>query len=639
MKKASLFLSLLFVFLNVGSVSVHANGSNNIATTPSGIPFSELESRIDEFAAEHIGITVPGTAIVIVHEGEFIFSRGYGYADIENDVPFDPATTISRHGSINKLFVWTAAMQLVDRGLLDLDEDITTYLSSEDVQLFGFEKSFTMRDLMNHSAGFADIFFDIQGIQPYDWQNFSAREGLLISQPNQIFVPGMASAYSNWGTAFAGYVVSQISGLSFADYSMQNILSPAGMDNTLDEPLWTDNRDFMQNLAIGYEPHTNGDFREQPILHLGGLYPAGSSMSTAEDLARFVIALTPEPGVSGPLFQNRAILDTMFTLSSPDPINRPSFYHGFVRSGVMNAIGHSGGILGYIADVSIVPEERFGWAVMVNSNSMDALEFVVGLTHLLAENTAGQVLPTADNLPDASTVEGRFVSLRRTHNSFIDFMTYMGSVRVTALDENTIRLSLAGFNADFEQIEPYVFRLFSSDGLAMYTSVSELRFRMENDKPVHIYASGADFTAISSGRTMPFLVLFIVIIAASVLFFLIMPIVILVDKIRGKNVIKNRFCTLSSAFMISGTSLLLNNIILIARTFTEFLLRTSAEIVPHIWINYMLGAVIAGLFVMSLFAMKQSEARIKSKVIFSFSSILVVLLLATLLHWNFFSLL
>ena len=640
MKKVlSLFLSLVFICLSVGSVSVLASDLNYIASTPSGIPFSELESRIDELVIEHIGITTPGSAIVVVHEGEIIFSQGYGYADIDNDVPFHPATTISRHGSINKLFVWTAAMQLVDRGLLDLDVDITAYLSYEDVRLFSFEKSFTMRDLMNHSAGFADIFFDLQGVHPHDWQDFNTRDGLLVSQPNQIFVPGTASAYSNWGTAFAGYVVSQISGLSFADYNFQNILSPAGMENTLDEPFWAGNHDFVQNLAVGHEPRGNGSFREQPVLHLGGLYPAGSSMSTAEDLARFIIALTPEQGDPGPLFQNRATLETMFTLSSPDPIYRPSFYHGFVRSGVMNSIGHSGGILGYVADVSIVPEERFGWVIMVNSNSMEVLDLVVGLTHLLAENTAGQVLSISDNLPDASAVQGRFISLRRTHNTFLDFMTYMGSIRITALDENTIRMSLADYNADFVQIEPYVFRLVSSDELAMYTNLSELRFRMENGEPVHIYATGADFTALPIGRTMPFLVLSIVIIVASVLFFLTAPIVLLVSKIRGKAVIKNRFYILSNAFIFSGTVLLLNNIILIVRTFSEFLLRTSAEVMPHIWINYMLGTMIVGLFVMSLLAMKQAEIRAKRKLVFCASSILIAFLLATLFHWNFFSLL
>jgi len=610
----------------------------NAGQTPSGISFSELESQIDALVLEHIGLTTPGLAIVVVHEGEIIFSRGYGYADIENRVPFDPATTISRHGSVNKMFVWTAAMQLAELGLLDLDADVANYLTPDDISLFNFEKPFTMRNLMNHSAGFAETFYNMQSENAFDWQSFDVIDGLLASQPSQIFSPGTASSYSNWGTAFAAYIISQISGLSFADYNLKNILLPAGMENTLDEPLWTGNHDFMQNLAKGYRLGAGGNFREDLILHLGGVYPAGSSMGTAEDLARFIIALTPEKGTPGPLFENRLTLDTMFTLSSSDPINHPSFYHGFVRSGVMDSIGHSGGILGFGANLGVVPEKRFGWVIL--TNTVGEFDITFGLTHLLVENTAGQVLPVSDNLPDASAVEGLFVPLRRTQNSFLDFVSYMVS-RITALDENTIRLSFGGFNTDFVQIEPYVFRLISSDSPAMYASLRELRFRMENGKPVHIYATGADFTALPSGRTIPFLISYLSIIIASALFFLIMPIVLLIifltKKKKGRKADKTKFRLLTIGIMLCGLLILINNILNIILGFAT-LAFNAASVNPHIWINYLLVGFSVLIFAGSMiFLHKERESiGVKSRVLFGITTILFALLTFTLINWNFF---
>jgi len=96
--------------------------------TPSGIPFSELESRINAIVAEYLGVSTPGVTIVVVSEGEVIFLRGYGYADTQNGRLVDTETTVFRHGSINKVFVWLSVMQLVEQGLIDLDVDVATYL-------------------------------------------------------------------------------------------------------------------------------------------------------------------------------------------------------------------------------------------------------------------------------------------------------------------------------------------------------------------------------------------------------------------------------------------------------------------------------------------------------------------------------
>jgi len=406
--------------------------------TPSGIPFSELESRIDALVAEHLGVSTPGVAIVVVSEGEIIFSKGYGYANIEQGILVDPATTVMRYGSISKVFVWTVAMQLVEQGLLDLDVDINVYLSEEARSQFAFEMPFTMRDLMNHSAGFAEVIHNITPIDTLDWENVNIREILLSSQPVQMFTPGTAAVYSNWGTAFASYVIENITGQRFVEFEMESIFVPAGMTNTLNEPHWTGNQSFLQNSANGYARANNG-FVQRSRVYFGGLYSGGSALGTAEDLARFIIALTPPAHESGVLFDDVNTLSLLFSPSSLDPIDRPMTHHGFLRyRGLVDAIGHGGDTSGSSSNFAIVPEERFGWVVLTNMN--DEFDIRFGLTELLIGTPFDHAVPLSDNLPNASTVEGRFVPLRRFEGTLFEFQSYFGLSRITAIDENIIQL-------------------------------------------------------------------------------------------------------------------------------------------------------------------------------------------------------
>jgi CubicO group peptidase (beta-lactamase class C family) len=91
---------------------------------------------------------------VVVKDGQVLFSKGYGYADLEARIPVDPATTLFRPGSVSKLFTWTAVMQLVEQGQLSLDEDINAYLDFQIPQTF--PEAITLKHLLTHTAGFED---------------------------------------------------------------------------------------------------------------------------------------------------------------------------------------------------------------------------------------------------------------------------------------------------------------------------------------------------------------------------------------------------------------------------------------------------------------------------------------------------
>ena len=168
---------------------------------------------------------ITGVEVAVVKDGQLVLAKGYGYADLQKKVPTDPASTLFRVGSVSKLFVTTAAMQLVEQGRLDLDRDVNDYLDFRVQPKFG--RAITMRNLLTHTAGFEDeskdtYTFDSRRVQPL---------GRLLAShlPHRAYPPGAVVAYSNYGMTLAGYVVQRISGKPFDQYVAENIFTPLGM--------------------------------------------------------------------------------------------------------------------------------------------------------------------------------------------------------------------------------------------------------------------------------------------------------------------------------------------------------------------------------------------------------------------------
>src|SRR5690554_6145935 len=122
MKKIAVFIIIIF------SLSYSTVFAEQIEQTPSGIPMDDLEEFIDQYVENYIDVTTPGAAILVIMDGEVVFSKGYGYGNIEEQIPVDPANTVFEYGSISKLFVYTTIMRLSEEGKIDLNEDIREYL-------------------------------------------------------------------------------------------------------------------------------------------------------------------------------------------------------------------------------------------------------------------------------------------------------------------------------------------------------------------------------------------------------------------------------------------------------------------------------------------------------------------------------
>ena len=245
---------------------------------------ADLEAFFDGFMnAQLAAYRFPGAQVALVRGDQILFLKGYGFADLERQIPADAKRSLFQPGSVSKLFTWTAVMQLVEQGKLDLDEDVNTYLTDFKIPAT-FPQPITLRHLMTHTPGFEDrgigIFqFDPSRLMPLG-------EYLEKNLPERVYPPGEVSAYSNYGASLAGYIVSQVAHQPFEQYITDYILSPLGMTHsTFSQPLPDD---LLPDLAVGYI-YKNGSFIPQQHDYVQ-VIPAGALSATAEDIARFMIA-------------------------------------------------------------------------------------------------------------------------------------------------------------------------------------------------------------------------------------------------------------------------------------------------------------------------------------------------------------
>ena len=177
-----------------------------------GLPVSALDSPIDPvelgafiddvMASEMKTNRFPGAVVSVVKDGQLFFQKGYGYADFEKQTPVDPSATIFRIGSTTKLFTWTAVMQLVEQGKLDLDEDINTYLDFKIPSTF--TQPITLKNLLSHTPGFEEQNDGHFAARAEDMTSLD--QYLKKHIPARVFPPGKIAAYSNYGAALAGYI-------------------------------------------------------------------------------------------------------------------------------------------------------------------------------------------------------------------------------------------------------------------------------------------------------------------------------------------------------------------------------------------------------------------------------------------------
>ncbi|HEX7688003.1 MAG TPA: serine hydrolase domain-containing protein [Burkholderiaceae bacterium] len=380
---------------------------------------------------------IAGMVISVVKDGRVLLQKGYGYADVAARRPMDPQTTLVRPGSTSKLFTWTAVMQLVQQGRLDLDRDVDDYLDFKVPEPYG--KPVTMRDLMNHRGGFEEGLKDVLS---YDPARAQSTERYLKTHPRaMLFPPGTVPAYSNYGVALAGYIVQRVSGEAYDAYIARHVFEPLGMaHSTMAQPVPAPLR---PSLAEGYRTASGPPSPFEFVVTA----PAGSASTTAADMARFMLAHLQQGRLDG-----HAILDPKTTalMHAPTESALPGFAtmaHGFFRS-VQNGrtvIGHGGDTIVFHTELDLLPQEGVGIFFTFKSRGRD--NAVYAARRELFDGFMDRYFPApsapdppalASARADAGRIAGRYQGSRRIEHGFLSLLYLLGQVVITANADGTI---------------------------------------------------------------------------------------------------------------------------------------------------------------------------------------------------------
>ncbi|MBS4219607.1 serine hydrolase [Bacillus sp. FJAT-49711] len=450
---------LKWVFITSLFTSMFVFSSSSFAAKSAD--FTDIEVFMDKVIREKVeGDNIPNATISVVSDGKVIFENGYGYAELDEKKEVDADTTMFRIGSTSKLFTWTAIMQLVEQGKLDLNADINQYLDFEiPAQLANGSDNgepITLTHLMTHTPGFedyADSIFRLSSDRALPLDQY-VRQYL----PVRVFPAGEVVAYSNYGTALAGYIVEQVSGMSFSEYVEQYIYTPLGMEHsTFRQPL---PEGLSDHLAHAYR-NLNGEFQEGKFEFVPE--PAGSMSSTAADMAKFMNAYLNHGSLNGKRILKEETVQRMFEQHFVHHPNLDGMALGFIEKTAndQRVLFHGGSTTLFDSALYLIPDENMGIFISYSGNNF--------LTHTeIFQEFMDHYFPSSSTFT-ASIPKGvkerskQFVG--EYHQNRKSFTTSeslvsltMGLIRVEMDDEGYLIVAQNGEKNRFVEIEPGIYR-------------------------------------------------------------------------------------------------------------------------------------------------------------------------------------
>jgi CubicO group peptidase (beta-lactamase class C family) len=429
-----------------------------------------------------------GTVIVVVKNGEVLLKKGYGHADVARGRAMDADRTLMRIGSVSKLFTWTAVMQLVEQGRLDLDKDVSEYL---DFRLpAAFDKPVTMRQLMAHRGGFEE---GLKAVLITDPSLFISTEQYLKDYPRpRVFSPGEVPAYSNYGTALAGYIVQRISGEPFESYVEQHIFAPLQMTrSTVRQPL---PEQFASDMSQGYMKGSGAPLPFELITTA----PAGSVTTTAADMAQFMLAYLQQGRVDdGQILSAETVREMQSGKGGFDvPAGFDTMSYGFfdARKNGRRVIGHGGDTILFHSDLNLLPEDGVGIFMSVNSRGAEDAVYALrsGLFDAFMDRyfpvpkhaSAATALETA--VEDAQRIAGRYESSRRIDTGFLSLFYMLSQTVIVANPDGTIAMPSLGELKTFRETAPDLWSEVGGDQQVALAMIDGRRAVIDSHDPTSI---------------------------------------------------------------------------------------------------------------------------------------------------------
>ena len=312
---------------------------------------------------------VPGIGVSIIIDGDILLSRGFGYADIENQVPFTDST-IMNIASISKTFIGVLMMHAVENGFLNLDDDVNKFLSFAVVNPHRPEKIITIRHLLGHRSSIIDektVYFSKcynyggDATTPLEifLRNYLSKNGSYFSSGNFLDQdPGSEHQYSNIGSALAAHVLEKIMGRPFNILTKEIIFEPLSMENTS----WflSEMKDQSKHAKLYKKDNDKAKLSE---IDPYGLitYPDGGLRTSVKDLSKYLnYIMNNKPVLDNPII-NETSKENMFT---------PDFEQDYAKFwDTKDYLGHGGGDPGVATSMYFDPENEIGVILFTNTST------------------------------------------------------------------------------------------------------------------------------------------------------------------------------------------------------------------------------------------------------------------------------
>jgi CubicO group peptidase (beta-lactamase class C family) len=333
--------------------------------------FSQFsEKKIDQLLSERYKTDGPGAVALVAKNGEILFKKAYGMANLELGVPMQ-TNMVFEIGSITKQFTAIAILLLVEEGKITLEDDLTKYIPDYPTH----EHPITVHHLLTHTSGIRS-YTDMPTFGEF-WRNDYEPAKFIDMFKNEPmdFAPGKEWKYNNSAYFLLGMIIEKASGMSYPDFIEKNIFKALGMNNSF----YGSHKKLIKNRAYGYQKEGEG-FINAEYLSMTLPYSAGSIMSTVDDLFTWNTAVHSYKLVSEEMLQKAF---TNYTLNNGKETN---YGYGWALNslGENKTFEHSGGIFGFLTNAIYIPDLEIFVTVLSNNESESLIDVSTRIAGLIA---------------------------------------------------------------------------------------------------------------------------------------------------------------------------------------------------------------------------------------------------------------
>jgi CubicO group peptidase (beta-lactamase class C family) len=400
--------------------------SSAYVPTPLNLP--DIEPSIDAIFAEWDNPDSPGCTVAVIQDGQIVYKKGFGMANLEYGIPNDPGT-IYHVASLSKQFTAFAVQLLASEGKLSLDEDVRLVLP----ELHDFGSKITIRHLIHHTSGLRDQW-NLLGMAGWRSGDVITEEdilNILWRQKELNFEPGTEKLYSNSGYTLMSQIVKRVSGVSFRQFCEEQIFAPLGMIHT---HFHDDHTEIVKGRAYSYSQNQDGSFKHFPLQY--GNVGATSLFTTVEDLSLW------DRNFDRPKVGDVALLQEMHKNGVLNNGVELDYASGLINGSYrgLRTVGHDGADAGFRSTFQRFPDQRFAVIIFANLSSFNPNL----LAHKVAEVFLGDLMsPAEESKSDSPNVPTEFGVQRELRQEYVGdyYSPELGVIYTITEEDGTLKLA------------------------------------------------------------------------------------------------------------------------------------------------------------------------------------------------------